>query len=122
MALVMHRSLKRWISLLMFAALMFGQASISLAGCRMERGQLPQALEPSDPCVYVVEQVALSCVAHWTSDLQLAGLAATLVRAPADVPVLFVPEAEEGFDVRPRIEPGPPGKLPHRILFQSFQI
>jgi hypothetical protein len=125
----MKLRLIRRVSIWLIAMLAFAQASVAIASCSMERGSLAPMLEMGEGCGCEVPQVktdapqyANRCVAHCTADLQLAGLAAALVRSPADAPVLFV----ESFDRSPVLCTGldapPPGTVPSRILFHSFLI
>lgn len=118
------RRLKRAIALVIFAALAFAQANVALAACRIDRGNLSQAIESRAdcPCSKAMAQLTLGCLAHCTADLQLAGAATVIARAPADTPVLLVASSEPGYDLRERQEARPPGGLPARILFQSFLI
>jgi len=126
----MNLRLTRRVSSWLIAMLLFTHATLSLAECPRDRATLAQAITQAaeNPCCATASPAGYEslygnrCVAHCTSDLQAAGLATMVVRAPADVPVLLVAEVEQGFEIRPRVEPEPPGKLPHRILFQSFQI
>jgi hypothetical protein len=122
----MGRRLKRAIALVMLAALAFAQATIALAACEADRGSLALAVDvDSDadcPCAHAPDKLAPRCVAHCTADLQLAGAATVIARAPADVPVLFVAPREPTYAWREWQDAGPPGGLSVRILFQSFLI
>lgn len=120
----MSRRLRRAIALVMFAALAFAQASIALAACGLDRGSLAQAVESSAdcPCVESSSELSAGCVAHCTADLQLAGAATVIARAPADAPVLLVAPSEPRQASRELQAAYPPGGLPARILFQSFLI
>jgi hypothetical protein len=99
----MKLRLIRRVSIWLIAMLAFAQASVAIAACSMERGSLAPMLEMADGCGCETQvktdapQYANRCVAHCTADLQLAGLAAALVRSPADAPVLIV----ESFDRSP---------------------
>ncbi|TAK88019.1 MAG: hypothetical protein EPO20_00870 [Betaproteobacteria bacterium] len=119
------RRLRRAIALMMLAALAFAQATIALAACQSERGSLLPLIESSDddcPCAHAPDQLAPRCIAHCTSDLQLAGAATVIARAPADAPVLFVAPTQPKYASSEWQEARPPGGLPARILFQSFLI
>jgi hypothetical protein len=117
------RRLRRAIALVMLAALAFAQASIALAACDIDRGSLARADEDADcPCVDASSQLTPGCIAHCTSDLQLAGAATVIARAPADTPVLFVAPSEPKYASSEWQEARPPGGLPAHILFQSLLI
>lgn len=118
------RRLKRAIALVIFAALAFAQASVALAACQVDRGRLSPAIESSAdcPCLEAMTELTPGCVAHCTADLQLAGAATVIVRAPADAPVLLVAPSEPRYASREWQEARPPSGLPARILFQSFLI
>lgn len=107
----------------MLAALTFAQASIALAACDRDRAKLSQQSAGEDcPCVEATTQFTNRCLAHCTADLQLAGAATVIAKAPADVPVLFVALTEQRQDAREWRPAYPPGGLPARIIFQSFLI
>lgn len=118
------RRLKRLLALVLLAALGFAQASIALAACNLDRGRLAQAIESDAdcPCAEPSGQLSAGCVAHCTADLQLAGAATVIARAPGDTPVLVVVPGEPRRDARGWQATHPPGGLPARILFQSFLI
>lgn len=124
----MNRQLVRRVSLWLIAMLVFAQASVAMAACTMERGTMMQTLQTIDSCGCETHlktdgpQYASRCVAHCTADLQLAGLAPTLVRAPAEAPVLLVPRGEQRSAVRAGLEAPPSGAVPLRILLHSFLI
>ena len=127
--MLMRRTLKRWIVLLVLAAAGFAQASVSVLACQMERGAPSHAVQASEPCPCdeaqgggQISQLTNLCVAHCTSDLQLAGAAVALVRAPADAPALFSPQGELRTPGRAVLKNSPPASVPIRILLQSFQI
>jgi hypothetical protein len=112
------------IALVMLAALAFAQASTALAACEIDRGSLAHDVEEDAdcPCVDASSQLTPTCVAHCTADLQLAGAATVIARAPADVPVLFVTPHEPSYAWREWQDAGPPGGLSVRIRFQSLLI
>ena len=118
------RRLKRLLTLVLLAALGFAQASIALAACELDRGSLAQAMESEAdcPCAEPSGELTVGCVAHCTADLQLAGAATVIARAPGDTPVLLVVPGEPRQDAREWQAAHPPGGLPARILFQSFLI
>ena len=125
----MNLRLIRRVSIWLIAVLAFAQASVAMAACSMERGSLAPMLEMAEGCGCEGPQVktdgpqyANRCVAHCTADLQLAGVAAALVRSPADVPVLVVPRIDPGAVPRTGLESPPPGTVPPRILLHSFLI
>jgi hypothetical protein len=122
--MLIGRRLKRTIALVLLAALAFAQASVALAACELDRGSLAHAVEEGAdcPCVDAASQLTPGCVAHCTADLQLAGAATVIARAPADVPVLFVAPPEPSYAWREWQDAGPPGGLSVRILFQSLLI
>jgi hypothetical protein len=120
------RRLKRAVALLLLAALTFAQVTIALAACELDRGSLAHSadVQPDDncPCVEDSGQLTAGCIVHCTSDLQLAGAATMIVRAPADAPVLFASLSEPAYARGSWRDAHPPGGLPARILFQSFLI
>src|SRR5712691_1802531 len=100
---LMNRSLKRWVASVLLAALAFTHASVSFAACPLERGHLGAVMtSKAEPCgdylsVTGFESLyANRCVAHCTSDLQLAGDAVAVVRSPGDTPVLVLARAPSG--------------------------
>ena len=125
----MNRALKRWIASVLLAALAFTHASVSFAACPLERGHLGAVVaSKAEPCgddlsVTGFESLyANRCVAHCTSDLQLAGAPVALVRSPGDAPVLVLPPAPIARTPRLLAEDSPPGEVPIRILLHSFLI
>ena len=115
---VMAGILRRRIALLMIGLLAFAQGSVAFAACSMERGTaMPaMAMAPDESCAPNL------CVAHCTSDLQLAGAAASIVRGPADLPVLRIALPEIGPAPHTGLHVPPPGAPPRRILLHSFLI
>ena len=122
---------KRWVAMLLLAAIGFAQASVSVASCPMERGTMAAviALEPAEPCddcdismTHFGPQYANRCVAHCTADLQLAAAPVALVRGAADVPVLLLQRSERSPARRTGLEAPPLGAPPPRILLHSFLI
>ena len=122
---------RRWVAMLLLAAIGFAQASVSYAACTMERGTMAAVIapEPAEPCgdcgmsmTHFGPQYANRCVAHCTADLQLAGLAPAIVRSPAHTPVLLLPRAEAAPFADTGLDVPPPGTPPPRILLHSFLV
>jgi hypothetical protein len=126
----MRSRLKRRIALLVVALLAFAQINVAFASCSMDRGMLGSmaTMEANEPCggcdtppLNSQNQLPSLCVAHCTSDLQLAVVSIAIVRAPSQSAILIVP---------PRIWAAPPtgldgppsGAPPRRILLHSFLI
>ncbi len=125
----MNRALKRWIASVLLAALAFTHASVSFAACPLERGHLGAVMTSKaelcddDLSVTGFESLyANRCVVHCTSDLQLSGDAAAIVRSPGDAPVLVLKPAATARVPRTISDPSPPGAVPIRILLHSFLI
>src|SRR5437879_13001070 len=93
---IMAGILKRRVALLLIGLLVFAQGAVALAACSMERGMTaPIAMTAHEHCADCPSPAAQAqsgnlCVAHCTSDLQLAGLTVSLVRGPVQLPVLVV--------------------------------
>jgi len=135
MALPVSRRLLRRLALALIAFLAFAQASVALAACTMDRGEMggmaAQANESGaadEGCCaqsslkFPEAQVANNCFAHCTADLQLTGFSVVLVRVPAATPVLLLPQLESGFPGRALLEALPPPTVTSRILLHSFLI
>ena len=122
--MLINRRLKRLLALVLLAALGFAQASIALAACELDRGTTLQAIESEAdcPCMEASTVLTPGCLAHCTADLQLAGAATVIARAPADAPVLLVAPSEPSYAWREWRDARPPGGLSARILFQSLLI
>jgi len=126
----MARILRRRVALLMIGLLAFAQGSTAFATCSMERGTAApaMAMAPDEACADCgaatsgASKYPNLCVAHCTSDLQLAGVAASIVRGPADLPVLRIARPEIGPAPRTGLHAPPPGAPPRRILLHSFLI
>jgi hypothetical protein len=131
----MNRRLIRRLALALIAVLAFAQASVVLAACTMDRGEMgPMMAHTSDSgaadedccapaAVHSPEaQVANSCFAHCTADLQLAGFPVALVQVPAATPVLLLPQPERRSPGRAVLEAPPPPTVTSRILLHSFLI
>ncbi|MGH8221904.1 MAG: hypothetical protein ACREQZ_02920 [Woeseiaceae bacterium] len=125
----MRARIVRRIAIALIALLGFAQASLALADCPIERGALAQAVEAANDegCCGVSVSGFESlygnrCVAHCTSDLQLAGLATALVRSPADMPVLLLERRDYGAGGGTGLQAPPPGAPPTRILLHSYLI
>lgn len=126
----MTNASRRWIALLLLAMFGFSHVSLALADCPIERASLAQAIAHAadNPCCNSIADAGYEslygnrCVAHCTSDLRLAGSAPTLLRAPADTPVLAVAQIEAGSLAPPQLDAPPPPTITSRILLHSFLI
>jgi hypothetical protein len=131
----MNRRLIRRLALTLIAVLAFAQASVVLAACTMDRGEMgPMMAHTSDSgaadedcCAPAAvhspqAQVANSCFTHCTADLQMTGFPVGLVQAPAATPVLVLPQPERRFQGRALLEAPPPPTVTSRILLHSFLI
>jgi hypothetical protein len=131
----MNRRLIRRLALALIAFLAFAQASVVLAACAMDRGEMgPMMVQTSgsaaagDECCAPAPvpsfeaQVSNHCFAHCTADLQLTGFPVVLVQAPAATPVLLLPQQERSFPGRAVLEAPPPPTITSRILLHSFLI
>jgi len=123
----MTTRLLRRIAIVLIAFYAFGQASIAMAGCGMDRGEMAQAMsmaggEPCGDCAVPGPQdvVTAACVAHCTADLQLTNSAPEAIPARAIELVAILPVPS--FRSPPAIASPPPGTLPRRILLHSFQV
>ena len=126
----MNRRLKSWVAALMLGVLAFAHASVSTAVCSMERGAIGQvlAVEPAHPCECGAALTefgplyANRCLAHCTSDLQLAGVPAAIVAGVSQAPMLLLPRAAERA-AWPRWADSPPAAaVPKRIQLHSFLV
>jgi hypothetical protein len=122
---------QRAIARLLLAVLLFAQASVAFADCAADRGQLAKALASADmelchsPQTFVSDFGPLNpnrCVAHCTSDLQIAAATVAIVRSAASVPVLFVPRSAPVAMPATGLLASPPGAPPPRILQHAFLI
>jgi hypothetical protein len=126
--IAMNRRLIRRLALALIAFLAFTQASVALAACTMDRGQMAQMGTAGDDCCGGTEVDAPAlplpndCVAHCTSDLQLFGGPLALVAAPVTEPVLILPRLEPPGLRQARLEVPAAGVIPPRILQHSFLI
>jgi hypothetical protein len=131
----MNARLIRRLALALIAVLAFAQASVVLAACTMDRGEMGPMMAhasdsgaPDEDCcapapVHSPEaQVANNCFAHCTADLQLAGFPVALVQVPAATPVLLLPQPERRSPGRAVLEAPPPPTVTSRILLHSFLI
>lgn len=131
----MNRRLIRHLALALIAFLAFAQASVALAACAMDRGEMGSMAAHTNeggmggegccapaPVESPEAQVANACFAHCTSDLQLTGFPVVLVQVPAATPVLLLPQLEPGFPGRALLEAQPPPTVTSRILLHSFLI
>jgi hypothetical protein len=125
-----RRGRSRWIVLVLLAAMAFTQASVAFADCQLDRATLAatMGLSKADPCEHesLVAKTWIKftnrCFAHCTMDLQTVGSAVTLVRHPADAPVLAFAPLEPRLFERIQFDALPPGTPPLRILFRSLLI
>jgi hypothetical protein len=125
----MSRHLKRWLSILLLGALAFSQATLVLAACAMDRGQLAHMMsQPADhdccdeaPALDAIPMTANGCFVQSTSDLQALAAAIALDPAPAVV-MLLLPLPESRPVVLLRWSAPPPKAVPPRILLHSFLI
>jgi hypothetical protein len=111
----------------MIGLLAFAQGSVAFAACSMERSMDASAMpmasdEPCADCGAATPKYSNLCVAHCTADLQLAAVAASIARAPADLPVLRVARPELGPAPHTGLHAPPSGAPPRRILLHSFLI
>ena len=123
----MTSRLIRRIAIALLAFYAFGQASIALAACGMDRGEMAQAMampagDTCDDCAKAGgDSVTAVCVAHCTADLQVAGTAQDVAIAPAVIESMLA-VAVPRFRSSPVQIYLPPGAPPRRILLHSFQI
>jgi hypothetical protein len=131
----MNRRLIRRLALALIAFLAFAQASVVVAACAMDRGEMGAMMAQtnengvagegccaSDSVASSEAQVANSCFAHCTADLQLTGFPVVLVQVPSATPVLLLPQPERSFPGRALLEAPPPPTVTSRILLHSFLI
>src|SRR5260221_10391008 len=116
---------KRWIAVLALAALAFGQASVAVAACQMDRGTMAQAIavQPAEPCgdcdtpvtAHTNDSVVAStCVAHCTSDLQLSNAPVPDLAVPGSAPLLVLSDPWSAAILPPGIKAFPPRTVPSR--------
>jgi len=121
-------AVKRRVALLLTGLLVFSQASVALAACSADRGTMAQAMTSDDACADCAfaprraAPIRNVCLAHCTSDLQLAGIAITMAAAPADLPVLMVARPDVRSTPHTGLSTPPSSAPPHRILLHSFLI
>jgi hypothetical protein len=131
----MNRRLIRRLALALIAFLAFGQASVVLAACAMDRGEMGAMMAQTNESGAAGEgccapasvqfpdaQVSNNCFAHCTVDLQLTGFPVVLLQVPAATPVLLLPQPERSFPGRAALEAPPPPTITSRILLHSFLI
>jgi hypothetical protein len=127
-ATAMNRRLIRRLALALIAMLAFAQASIALAACSVDRGEMAQMVATGDDCCGTAElqaweaQLTNDCVAHCTADLQLSRLPIALVHRASDSAVLLLPHRERGSPPTGQVEPLAARVIPPRILLHSFLI
>jgi hypothetical protein len=123
----MTSRLIRRIALALLALYAFGQASVALAACGMDRGAMAQAMAmpAGDTCGDCAkadaDSITALCVAHCTADLQLTATAPDALPAAAMVDAL-VAIAVPRFRSPAVLAYLPPGAPPRRILLHSFQV
>ena len=123
----MTSRLIRRIAIALIAFYAFGQASVALAACGMDRGEMAQAMAmpasgTCDDCANAgTDSVTALCVAHCAADLQVAGTAPDVAVAPAVIESMLA-VAIPRFRSPPIQVYLPPGAPPRRILLHSFQI
>lgn len=131
----MSRRIKRLLSICMLAVLGFSHASLALAVCSIERGQLSQVLASPDPAAQhdccdesfaqgegKIPMPANGCLSHCTADLQVFSFVDAPNLAHASIQLFVVPQADRTQVVTPKADEQPPAAVPRRILLQSFLI
>lgn len=124
----MTSRLIRRIAIALLAFYAFGQASVALAACGMDRSEMAQSMAmpaggTCDDCAKTAgDSVTALCVAHCNADLQVAGTAPDAVVAPAAIIESILAVAIPRFRSPPVAVYLPPGAPPRRILLHSFQI
>ena len=131
----MNRRLIRRLAVALIAVLAFAQASVVLAACAMDRGEMGAMMAQANESGAADEgcctpasvpfpeaQIASNCFAHCTADLQLTGFPVVLVQVPAATPVLMLPQHEPSPPGRALLEAPPPPTVTSRILLHSFLI
>lgn len=124
------RKLRRWISLIVLSVLAFAQANLALAGCELDRRALTQitvseAADDGACGMNLAGQAPFSsnrCAAHCTADLQIAGVAAAIVRGASESSILQVPRSTQQLLIRTSRDTPPSAAVPIRILLHSFLI
>lgn len=120
--------MKRCLSMLLLAVLGFSQASVALAACMMDRGELAQmfAAQSHACCDGAVAQampaVANICLSHSTADLQALGTPASEDYEPAELAVWIAPPRDARWAIAVRLAAPPFNAVPPRILLHSFLI
>lgn len=123
----MTARLIRRIAIALLALYAFGQASVALAACGMDREAMARAMampagEPCGGCAPAErDSVGAVCVAHCTADLQTVSTTPGDAAPPSAivVPLKAVPPV---FRSALLLACPPPGAPPRRILLHSFQI
>lgn len=126
--LVMVGCFKKRVALLLVLLLGFAQINVAIAACSMDRGMLAHEMtvgtdggQACDGCSGVSDRSPNICVAHCTSDLQADTVSVTLVRVPADAPVLSAARAGRVLPGRSQ-ERALSSAPPLRVLLHSFLI
>jgi len=127
----MRRSIKRWLAIMLLGTLGFAQASLALAACAMDRGQLADMSAQSHECCDETASAACGesmvvptnvCFMGSTADLQAVAAAMSNADAPVQVVAWFVPDTQLEYVLAARSPASPPKSLPPRILLHSFLI
>lgn len=123
----MSARLIRRLAVILIALYAFGQASVALAGCEMDRGSMVQvmAMSGADHCddctVAKAPTVTVACSAHCTADLQLTPAEPAAIPGSSSEPLLRA-ALSRFCSPPPNLAQAAGGKLPRRILLHSFQI
>jgi hypothetical protein len=117
----------RLVVILVLTALAFTHASMALAVCAMDRGEMAAAsMHVGEDGCDMSQQAAMEnanqCLAHCTSDLQNTAQPIAIVRSPGAVPVLSVVSRAAPSAQSKGLSVPPPGAPPHRVLLHSFLI
>lgn len=121
----------RWITRLLLGVMVFAQASLALADCPVNRGDLAHLFVTETAVVCESNMVSMSesgpqnanlCVAHCTADLQIQAMPVAIVRAASQAPVLLLPDPARAVFRQTGLESPAPGTPPPRILQHSYLI
>lgn len=125
---VMRRRLIRRLALPLILVLGFAQGAVAFAGCAMERGSATQMMASGECCNHEMQEATDSsrlvnlCLAHCTSDLQIAEMSCVLVRAAGEAPLFVAVPSMQHRASRTPVELPPPRSIAARILLHSFLI
>jgi hypothetical protein len=126
----MTKRLLRRVATGLIGLLIFAQASVTLAGCPMDRGMLSLTIgtgqgEPCGDCGTSVSEFgslyANRCLSHCTADLQLSGLPVALVPYPVYALAFVLEPPAVNFGLAALHDP-PLQEVPRRILLHSYLI